>query len=240
MDTIQNTSFNSNEIAFDNLNRLIEDSEILANKIVFKKNNLEGLENDVDEYFSKYEYKPNIIKGLTSTIKHKSLIVSKFDHLNLLLRQFEGISMNRKVPDLIDDDESYLKFFEKSVIENRIIPLIKFVVYEISLCLEEHKESAKNHIEEIDLSDTNGAEKIVLLQKLGILGYLKTQQPFDTSTNLLASAISGITGMNANTVQSYINPIDNPTVSQKNNPLKRDRIVNKVIKKLSLINFKSS
>jgi len=240
MDINQNTSFNSNEIAFDNLNRLIEDSEILANKIVFKTSNLEGLENDVDEYFSKYEYKPNIIKGLTSTIKHKSLIVNKFDHLNLLLRQFEGISMNRKVPNLIDDDESYLKFFEKSVIENRIIPLITFVVFEISLCLEEHKESAKNHAEEIDLSDTNGAEKIVMLQKLGILDYLKALHPFDASTNLLASAISGITGMNANTVQSYINPIANPTVSQKNNPLKRDGIVNKVIKKLSMINFKSS
>jgi len=90
----------------------------------------------------------------------------------------------------------------------------------------------------IDYSETKGTEKIIFLKQLGILDHLKEKQPFDMSTNALASAISGFTGIKAGTVQSYINPINNPTTDQKNNPLNTEKAVQKVNNKLLSIGYK--
>ena len=95
----------------------------------------------------------------------------------------------------------------------------------------------KNKIEIIDLSNTKGTEKIIMLKQLGILDFLKEKQPFNLSTNALASALSGITGIETSTLQSYINPINNPSAIQKNNPLNSEKSVNKVTQKLISIGF---
>jgi len=89
----------------------------------------------------------------------------------------------------------------------------------------------------IDLSDSDGTEKIIMLYKMGIFDFLKKQEPFNTSKNSLANAISGITGMEEKTVQSYINPIDNPKTVQKNNPLTHTKTVKKVIQKLNSLGY---
>lgn len=91
----------------------------------------------------------------------------------------------------------------------------------------------------IDLSNSNGTEKIIFLEKLGVLDYLKNKEPFNRSTNALASVISGFTGIDSKTVQSYINPINNPTVIQKNNPLNSKKTVQRVNQKLLNIGFKT-
>lgn len=88
-----------------------------------------------------------------------------------------------------------------------------------------------------DLSDSKGTEKIIMLDKLGILDILRSQEPFNMSVNALSSAISGITGIKQVTVQSYLNPIINPNADQKNNPLKVEKTVVKVEDKLSSIGF---
>lgn len=92
----------------------------------------------------------------------------------------------------------------------------------------------------LDYSDTKRTERIIMLEKLGVLKFLKEKEPFNLSINALASAISGFTGINASTVQSYINPIDNPGAIQKNNPLTKEKNVSKVIEKLSSIGYKLS
>lgn len=92
----------------------------------------------------------------------------------------------------------------------------------------------------IDLGDLKEKEKIIILEMLGVIAYLREKEPFMASTNALASIISGFTGMNPRTVQSYINPINNPEADQKNNPLKSIKTVNKVIQKLSSLGFKQS
>ena len=89
----------------------------------------------------------------------------------------------------------------------------------------------------MDFSDSKGTEKIVMLQQLGVLDFLRTQQPFIQSTNKLAEAISGFIGEKSETVQSYINPMINPTTSQKNNPMTKEKVVSKVNQKLITIGF---
>ena len=71
----------------------------------------------------------------------------------------------------------------------------------------------------IDYNDSSCREKIIFLHQVGILDYLKKFSPFNLSINKLAEYLSAITGENATTLQSYINPIFSPTSGQKNNPL---------------------
>ena len=92
----------------------------------------------------------------------------------------------------------------------------------------------------IDLSDSNAKEKVIMLHKLGIFDFLRGQEPFNLSKNLLASALSGITGVDLRTIQSYINPIGNPSVGQKNNPLKNEKNVKKVSQTLINLGFNPS
>ncbi|WP_370477235.1 hypothetical protein [Tamlana flava] len=92
----------------------------------------------------------------------------------------------------------------------------------------------------LDLSDAKGTEKIIMLKLLGIFDFLKSKEPFSASTNALAAAISGFTGIKVTTVQSYINPINNINVDQKNNPLRNEKAIQKVKTKLASIGFNPS
>lgn len=103
------------------------------------------------------------------------------------------------------------------------------------------KKGIKKMIEQepaLDLSDTSLAEKIIYLKLLGVYDYLVSKEPFNMSKNSLATIISAITGGKATSVQSAINPIDNPSASQKNNPLENDKKVEAIKLKLIEIGVK--
>lgn len=89
----------------------------------------------------------------------------------------------------------------------------------------------------IDLSDTKTSEKVIYLEELGLLDYIRAQSRHGISTNQLASLLSAITGDKPETLQSYINPINNPSVSQKNNPFNNSKNVLKANIKLSDLGF---
>ena len=93
--------------------------------------------------------------------------------------------------------------------------------------------------EAIDLSDTTATEKIIYLQKLGVIDFLRTKQPFNTSINSLGTVLSAITGVNPETkhIQSMLNPIISKEAGQKNNPLNSTKTVSKVEKQLRDIGF---
>lgn len=89
----------------------------------------------------------------------------------------------------------------------------------------------------IDYSDSSGVDKIIFLHQVGVLDYLKKLSPFNLSTNKLAEYLSAITGENAKTLQSYLNPIFNSTTVQSNNPLDTKSTVKKVLNKLAIMGF---
>lgn len=96
---------------------------------------------------------------------------------------------------------------------------------------------SKNESELIDLSDATPIEKIIYLEKLGIIDFLRKQQPFDLSTKRLSEVLSGVTGIKAGTLQSNLNPMISKSVAQKNNPLKSQKNVDKVENALIKIGF---
>jgi hypothetical protein len=102
----------------------------------------------------------------------------------------------------------------------------------------------KTNVKTVNFEDefyiTKGNEKVLILEKLGVLDFLKDKNPFNTSINSLANAISLITGEKQDTIQSYINPIYNDSVSQKNNPLNSKKLVQRVDGKLGALGFETS
>lgn len=90
---------------------------------------------------------------------------------------------------------------------------------------------------EINLGNISNKEKIIMLNELGILEFLKQKTPFDASVNSLARVISAITGMKTESIQSDINPMFNPKSSQKNNPYETKKTVEKAKQILATIGY---
>lgn len=105
--------------------------------------------------------------------------------------------------------------------------------------LSKNPEVLKTNSEEelIDFSDTFISSRIVFLEKLGIIKFLRSQEPFNTSVNSMATVLSAIIGAKATTVQSMINPMLSNDVSGKNNPMNSAKAVSVVDVKLAKIGF---
>lgn len=85
--------------------------------------------------------------------------------------------------------------------------------------------------------DTDNKEKLILLNELGVIDFLKSKAPFNTSVNALATALSGILGIKQKTLQSYLNPMLNPTAGQRNNPYENKELEQKARQKLISIGY---
>lgn len=82
--------------------------------------------------------------------------------------------------------------------------------------------------EPLDLSNTSAVEKIIYLNELGIIDFLKTKQEFTGSTNLMATFLSAITGEKQGTLQTSLNRLIKKDTEDKNHPYKAQNTVNKV------------
>ena len=81
---------------------------------------------------------------------------------------------------------------------------------------------------EIDLSDNNAKKKLIFMNELGIIQFLKDHhKKANLSNNKLAQLLSSFTGENPKTLQSYVNPILNKKerVNQRNNPYSKQENV---------------
>ncbi|HIB46877.1 MAG TPA: hypothetical protein EYN07_02380 [Flavobacteriaceae bacterium] len=99
------------------------------------------------------------------------------------------------------------------------------------------KESETKTESLLDLSDSSLTEKIIYLELLGVLKFIRENSKFGISNNSLASLVSAITGGKPETIQSYINPIGNPSVGQKNNPMNKEEGVEAIKSKLIDLGF---
>lgn len=82
--------------------------------------------------------------------------------------------------------------------------------------------------EPLDLSETTAVEKIIYLNELGIIDFLKSKPEFMGSTNLMATFLSAITDEKTTTLQTSINKLLNNDTADKNHPYKSKGTANKV------------
>lgn len=87
----------------------------------------------------------------------------------------------------------------------------------------------------VDLSHTKATEKLIYLNELGVIDFLRQQKPFSFSINKLATVLSAITDENVTTLQPALNSMLSSTNSPEKNPYYSKRAVPKV--KASLVNL---
>ncbi|RAR74230.1 hypothetical protein [Flavobacterium aciduliphilum] len=144
--------------------------------------------------------------------------------------------------EFIESEINILKNSERNFSNTNYHPDLIYPIRKKIKLLENKMETLNpSNVEKlIDYSDTSCGEKIIFLHQVGVLDYLKKLSPFNLSINKLAEYLSAITGENATTLQSYINPIFSPTSGQKNNPLNSNPAVKKVSKKLADMGFSAN
>jgi hypothetical protein len=103
------------------------------------------------------------------------------------------------------------------------------------------KGTISNIIEDelVDFSESTIVSKIMFLEKLGIIDFLRLKQPFSTSINSLANVVSGICGANSTSIQPLLNAMIGKDVNNKNNPLNSVKTVKAVDEKLNKIGYVS-
>ncbi len=188
------------------------------------------------EKLSKYNIFDEFSNKRNSPYGKDEYIISK-GFFNSYIKDFCKVCFKDKEVALIFDT---VKFSNYKKATEKIISYINNYTETKQIPISQPQQEQTKETQNIDLSDTKLTEQIIMLEKLGVLEFLKNKEPFNTSTNALASVLSGITGKNIKTIQSYINPIFSKGVEQKNNPLKKAKTVDKVIQKLNSIGYKQS
>jgi hypothetical protein len=93
--------------------------------------------------------------------------------------------------------------------------------------------------EPLDLSENSSAvEKIIYLNELGMIDFLRSKPEFISSTNLMATFLSAITSEKASTLQTSLNRLINNDIEDKNHPYRTFNTVEKVRQSLIDKNIK--
>lgn len=196
------------------------------------------------DYFFLLQKKYNMSELIDSMIEDYEFQIKE----NILL---EDLVFLKKLFENHPDSESYtpkelIEFISKTVhyfivydLEIKEIGNIKYLYKIFNNVKAKRKPLENSFFEAIDLSDTTATEKIIYLHKLGVIDFLRKQQPFNTSINSLATVLSAVTGEKSGTIQPMLNSMLSKNVGQKNNPLNSEKPVNKVTKQLNDIGFES-
>lgn len=116
--------------------------------------------------------------------------------------------------------------------------IIRFLNFKNLECIENESGELFAQFDLVDFSELGITEKIIFLSRLGVLDFLKGIEPFNTSTNRLASVISAFTGEKTTSIQPMINPMFSKQVDDSKNPMNSKKTVQKVDQKLISIGFK--
>ena len=131
------------------------------------------------------------------------------------------------------------KAFKGEYLSYRDYNRINYKICDFQSCMQEIIEEINRNIENndsgdflVDLSDTTATEKIIYLEKLGIIDFLRSQQPFISVPDKVSQIVSAITGVKIGSVRPMLRPILNKDFEDKNNPLNSKKAVERVEKQL--------
>lgn len=204
---------------------------IYLKEIFLRANNLIDFYNDFDEKEIERFEKPYILKGSLN-----GFTSDKFRLALITKNEIRELSNNRRYV-----SENLAKYtFEIITLEqiaHKCLNIIE-VIYSFYPEVTENKDISD--FSNFTIENAKGTEKIVMLYKLGIIDFLKNKEPFNTSTNSLASVVSTFTGIKQTHVYPMLQTIINPNNNQKNNPLNTKKTVSKIEQTLNSIGFKVS
>jgi translation elongation factor EF-1beta len=187
----------------------------------FDADEINFITDELDEGIYNYKFKEfNSDSFDGDTILSYEKLKKQIHHS--LKKRFEFLSHKAKENgfDLVYNE------FENSTTEKE-----KYSLEPIKHSLETKEEVLMNY------SDSKLTEKIIALDEMGVLDFLKAKEPFNMSTNRLAEYLSLCLGQKASSIQSYINPIINKS-DQTKSPYNTEKTVEKTRQKLIQIGCK--
>ena len=187
----------------------------------FDADEINFITDELDEGIYNYKFKEfNSDSFDGDTILSYEKLKKQIHHS--LKKRFEFLSHKAKENgfDLVYNE------FENSTTEKE-----KYSLEPIKHSLETKEEVLMNY------SDSKLTEKIIALDEMGVLDFLKAKEPFNMSTNRLAEYLSLCLGQKASSIQSYINPIINKS-DQTKSPYNTEKTVEKTRHKLIQIGCK--
>lgn len=128
------------------------------------------------------------------------------DEINFI--ETEIILITESIRLIIENQKSELKEKEEIDFNNLLNEKYSSSYKKIISFLETRKSELlpeSSLSESVDLSDTSAVEKIIYLNELGIIDFLRTKSKAGISNSSLASILSGITGIKADTLKPSLN-----------------------------------
>jgi hypothetical protein len=185
----------------------------------------------------------------SDSFRNKSLQQYKIDYPDLL-DYFKNLNEDNDEINFVNSEIRLVNEYIKPVVESKKTELEQIGVLDFSnemikkslssyhkiiLFLETKKKELEIQTpqtiiepEPLNLSKTSAVEKIIYLNELGIIDFLRAKPEFMGSTNLMATFLSAITDEKATTLQTSLNRLINNDTDDKNHPYKAIGTVNKI------------
>lgn len=146
--------------------------------------------------------------------------------------------------DFTDYTKKWFLDFDKNALKNfgfSIKRIYKFLEKKINDKTEPVESKISIQTPENDFSDSEPKEKLIILEKLKIIDYIKSIQTKPETISHTAEILSAITGINSTTLYTYLRPMLNANRddADKNSPYKNNENIlnaNKTIQKLKIKN----
>jgi hypothetical protein len=191
------------------------------NNVSFKGKTLEEYKIDYPNLLDYYK-KQHIDNDEINFIESEMLLINEsirliIEHQKSELEEKEEIDLYKLMM------EPYLSSYKKIIqfLETRELEL----------------KPISSTFEPLDLSDAKEVEKIIYLNELGIIDFLRTKTKAGISNNSLASILSGITGTKANTLKPSLNRLTYNDKLDNKHPYYTEKTVAKIKKNLANLGF---
>lgn len=181
----------------------------------------------------------------SDSFRGKTLKEYKCNYTNLC-DDYVKLHIDNDEINLIDCEIRLIKEYIRPIIESQKTELEEIGILDLRKTFIESDLSSYNKIisfletrkselepestlsEMLDLSDTSAVKKIIYLNELGIIDFLKSKPEFILSTNLMATLLSAITGVKASTLQPSLNKLINDDIDDPRHPYRTQSTVKEV------------
>ena len=178
-------------------------------------------------------------KKLNSCFDKDKLLVDEVIDFNFiwykpeLLKEIEKLNLKSNIEKKINTYFETVPFTKTPLgtIYDKIIVEISFLK-RLEFLINERKRLLKIEDVLIDYSDSAAKQKLIALNELGIIKFLKDIEPFNENISKMSEALSLITGIKADNLRSSITPMIQENNIQRNNPYNNKNNVSEVVKKL--------
>jgi hypothetical protein len=190
----------------------------------------------------------------SDSFRGKTLEEYKSDYPNLIENYIERHIDNDEI-NFIDSEIRLIKEYIRPVIESQKTELEEMRILDLRKTFVESDLSSYNKIisfletrkselepestlsEAVDMSDTSAVEKIIFLNELGIIDYIRTKSKIGISNSSLSSVLSGITGIKPETIKPSLNRLSSNDIIDNKHPYYTTKTVHKIKTLLNKLGF---